>query len=241
MTCSGLHSPVGHLLEFKCRPACKHLATIPTGCWCWENPPGEWRQPKEVHQNPPLKASAPLAPSLGTEGVCLCAKREPRSRRRRSHPFSFSGFSEMPGLGWAGVGGQSVAGQDSDTDSEVGDPSWARDSSGGRSTGACTWQPPKPRPPEAIAIPLSPSGQEEGQQEGGGGRDRMRDADAAAGLLPDLFPPWPARRALVGSLGAPLTQSHTCTVARQLGLSCNTSAERVRILFLFSRLFQVSP
>ena len=41
----------------------------------------------------------------------LCAKREPRSWRRRSHPFSFSGFSEMPALGWAVVGGRSAAGQ----------------------------------------------------------------------------------------------------------------------------------
>lgn len=73
------------------------------------------------------------------------------------------------------------------------------------------------------------------------GGERMRDADAAAGLLPDRLPPWPARRALVGSLGALLTQSHTCTVAGQLGLSCNTSATRARILFLFSRQFQVSP
>ena len=41
-----------------------------------QNPSGEWSQPKEVHQNPPLKASAPLAPSLGTEeGVFMCQKR----------------------------------------------------------------------------------------------------------------------------------------------------------------------
>ena len=40
----------------------------------------------------------------------MCQK-EPRSWRRGSHPFAFSGSSEMPALGWAGVGGQSAAGQ----------------------------------------------------------------------------------------------------------------------------------
>lgn len=45
------------------------------------------------------------------------------------------------------------------------------------------------------------------------------------------LPPGPARRALVGSPGAPLALSHTCTVAGQQGQSCNTSAARPRTVF----------
>lgn len=49
---------------------------------------------------------------------------------------------------------------------------------------------------------------------------------------PRQLPPGPAPQALVGSLGTLFVLSCTCTVARQLGLSCNTLA-RARRVFLF--------
>lgn len=48
-----------------------------------------------------------------------------------------------------------------------------------------------------------------------------------------LLPPEPAQRALVGSVGTPFALSHTCTVARQLGRSCNTSAAIAGTVFSF--------
>lgn len=69
-------------------------------------------------------------------------------------------------------------------------------------------------------------GQEGGQQQGGG------RPGAAAGPAPQPPPPG-ARPALVGSRGAPLALSHTCAVARRLGLSCNTSVARARMVFYF--------
>lgn len=81
VTCSGLHSPVGH----RWNSNAGLLSNSPLSHYSYwllvlggrlQNPSGEWSQPKEVHQNPPLKASAPLAPSLGTEeGVFMCQKR----------------------------------------------------------------------------------------------------------------------------------------------------------------------
>lgn len=43
-------------------------------------------------------------------------------------------------------------------DSKAGDPTPATVSSGGRRRGAIAWQPPKPLPPEAMAVPLSQKG-----------------------------------------------------------------------------------
>lgn len=54
------------------------------------------------------------------------------------------------------------------------------------------------------------------------------------------LPPGPAPRAPVGSRGAPLALSDTCTVARQLGPSCNTSV-RARRVFFISQLLRASP
>lgn len=81
-------------------------------------------------------------------------------------------------------------------------------------------------------------GQEEGQQDVGGTCERLRVAvRLRLRVLPlpphTQLPPGPARRALVGSLGAPLALSHTCTVARQLGRSSNTSAAGARTVFSF--------
>lgn len=86
-----------------------------------------------------------------------------------------------------------------------------------QSVGARAWQPPTPGPGEARRLlPF------------GGARRRAAERAAAAPT-----PRGRARRALVGSLGALLALSHTCTVAGQLDLSCNTSAARARMLFFF--------
>lgn len=61
----------------------------------------------------------------------------------------------------------------------------------------------------------------------------MPRAAAAAGPSPHRPPPGQARPALVGSPGAPLALSHTCAVARQPRLSCNTSVARARMVFYF--------
>lgn len=77
-------------------------------------------------------------------------------------------------------------------------------------------------------------GQEEGQQESGGltiGCGMW----CSWGCRPSSFhlPPEPARWALVGSVRTPFALSHTCTVARQLGRSCNTSAAIAGMVFSF--------
>lgn len=97
-----LHSPVGHWLDQMqaCFQACC-LSHYSYWLLVLENLPGERSQFKFTSNF--LKASAPLAPS-GDRRRCLVPKDSLDPGRPRSHPLSFSGFSEMPGLGWAGLG-----------------------------------------------------------------------------------------------------------------------------------------
>lgn len=78
------------------------------------------------------------------------------------------------------------------------------------------------------------AGQEEGQLEGGGRAGGSGVRDAGCRMLCG-----PAPRSLLGGPagagwlpGTQLALSHTCTVARQLERSCNTSMARAR-MFLF--------
>lgn len=93
-------------------------------------------------------------------------------------------------------------------DSEAGDPTPATGSSGGSNTGAGAWQPSKPRPPEATAVPPFRRGS------GGVAAEGWRGAaGGGGGPLPAPAPTWagPARAGwLPGSAARPITHLRGC-------------------------------